>query len=35
MPTRMLPKEIEKTLDKLGKDGDKVRGRWSVISLTT
>jgi hypothetical protein len=26
MPTRMLPKEIEKTLDKLGKDGDKVRG---------
>ena len=26
MPTRLLPKEIEKTLDKLGKDGDKVRG---------
>ena len=26
MPDRMLPKEIEKTLDKLGKDGDKVRG---------
>ena len=26
MPDRMLPKEIEKTLDRLGKDGDKVRG---------
>ena len=26
MPDRMLPKEIEKTLDKMGKDGDKVRG---------
>jgi hypothetical protein len=26
MPDRMLPKEIERTLDKLGKDGDKVRG---------
>jgi uncharacterized protein YjbJ (UPF0337 family) len=26
MPDRMLPKEIEKTLDKLGSDGDKVRG---------
>ena len=26
MPDRMLPKEIEKTLTKLGKDGDKVRG---------
>jgi hypothetical protein len=26
LPDRMLPKEIEKTLDKLGKDGDKVRG---------
>ncbi len=26
MPDRMLPKEIEKTLAKLGKDGDKVRG---------
>jgi hypothetical protein len=26
MPDRMLPKEIEKTLDKLGKDGEKVRG---------
>jgi hypothetical protein len=26
MPDRMLPKEIEKTLGKLGKDGDKVRG---------
>jgi len=26
MPDRMLPKEIEKTLAKLGNDGDKVRG---------
>ncbi|HET9757505.1 MAG TPA: hypothetical protein VFP66_13450 [Candidatus Limnocylindrales bacterium] len=26
MPTRLLPKEIEKTLDSLGDDGDKVRG---------
>jgi hypothetical protein len=26
MPSRMLPKEIEKTLDKMGDDGDKVRG---------
>jgi hypothetical protein len=26
MPKRMLPPEIEKTLDKLGSDGDKVRG---------
>jgi hypothetical protein len=26
MPSRMLPKEIEKTLDRLGDDGDKVRG---------
>ena len=26
LPDRMLPKEIEKSLDKLGKDGDKVRG---------
>jgi hypothetical protein len=26
LPKRMLPPEIEKTLDKLGKDGDKVRG---------
>ena len=26
MPDRMLPKEIEKALDKLGNDGDKVRG---------
>ena len=26
MPTRMLPAEIEKTLDRLGKDGEKVRG---------
>jgi len=26
MPSRMLPKEIEKTLGKLGDDGDKVRG---------
>ena len=26
MPDRMLPKEIEKTLDKMGKDGEKVRG---------
>jgi hypothetical protein len=26
MPSRLLPKEIEKTLDKLGDDGDKVRG---------
>ena len=26
MPKRMLPKEIERTLDKLGDDGDKVRG---------
>ena len=26
MPERMLPKEIEKTLDKLGDDGEKVRG---------
>ena len=26
MPSRLLPKEIEKTLDKMGRDGDKVRG---------
>lgn len=26
MPSRLLPKEIEKTLDKMGDDGDKVRG---------
>ena len=26
LPKRMLPPEIEKTLDKLGSDGDKVRG---------
>jgi ElaB/YqjD/DUF883 family membrane-anchored ribosome-binding protein len=26
MPSRLLPKEIEKTLDRLGDDGDKVRG---------
>ena len=26
MPSRLLPKEIEKTLDKMGHDGDKVRG---------
>jgi hypothetical protein len=26
LPKRMLPKEIEKTLGKLGDDGDKVRG---------
>jgi hypothetical protein len=26
MPTRMLPKEIEKTLRSMGKDGEKVRG---------
>jgi hypothetical protein len=26
MPSRMLPKEIEKTLRKMGDDGDKVRG---------
>jgi hypothetical protein len=26
MPTQMLPEEIEKTLRKLGPDGDKVRG---------
>jgi hypothetical protein len=26
MPKRMLPPEIEKTLDRLGSDGDKVRG---------
>ena len=26
LPKRMLPKEIEKTLKKLGDDGDKVRG---------
>ena len=26
MPSRMLPKEIEKTLQKMGDDGDKVRG---------
>ena len=26
LPKRMLPKEIEKALDKLGDDGDKVRG---------
>jgi hypothetical protein len=26
MPKRMLPKEIEKTLDAMGDDGDKVRG---------
>ena len=26
LPKRMLPKEIEKTLSKLGDDGDKVRG---------
>jgi hypothetical protein len=25
-PIACLPKEIEKALDKLGKDGDKVRG---------
>ena len=26
MPSRLLPKEIEKTLDKMGADGEKVRG---------
>lgn len=26
LPERMLPKEIEKTLGKLGRDGDRVRG---------
>ena len=26
MPSRLLPKEIEKTLGKMGDDGDKVRG---------
>jgi hypothetical protein len=26
LPDRMLPAEIEKALDKMGKDGDKVRG---------
>lgn len=26
LPTRMLPKEIEKTLRSMGKDGEKVRG---------
>jgi len=26
LPERMLPEEVEKTLRKLGKDGDKVRG---------
>jgi hypothetical protein len=26
VPTRMLPKEIEKTLKSMGKDGEKVRG---------
>ena len=26
MPSRLLPKEIEKTLDRMGDDGDKVRG---------
>ena len=26
LPKQMLPKEIEKTLKKLGDDGDKVRG---------
>ena len=26
LPDRMLPEEVEKTLRKLGKDGDKVRG---------
>ena len=26
LPSRLLPKEIEKTLDKMGDDGDKVRG---------
>lgn len=26
MPSRLLPKEIEKTLDRMGDDGEKVRG---------
>ena len=35
LPKSLLPDEVEKTLRKLGTDGDKVRGPWSGTSPST